>query len=308
MIPRYSQKAFKAIAYLFQPYNDIDIYVEDDLNRNMYEILIERILGDKAKVKKIFTLGGRNEVLKACANDQKGSRRRLYIIDGDIDLLLAMEKPNLRYLYRLGVYTSENLLLSEKAAVEVSYDNLPNENKSNIKSLIEINQLITEATEKLKPLFVMYGVKHFLEFRDGKHIHIDTVGFKIEKLGDNHIDGIYLSESKIAKRIDEIKNQLMKDYGYSKDIINLTISDVENNLPKETNNLTKYISAKTYLLPLIFHRLQRKAKCSSSKEQLKTRMARFCELNIDPDFSNIILLISQGYDLLGYSQNNISPS
>ena len=298
MALKYSQKAFRAIAFLFRPYNDIEIYVEDDLNRNMYEILIERILIDKAKVKRIFPLSGRNEVVKACKNDQNDSRRRLYIIDGDMDLLIGKEKPKLKYLYRLGVYTSENLLLSENAAVEVSYDNLPNENKSDIKSLIEISNLIEEAVEKLKPLFVIYAVKHLLEFRDGKHIHIETSKYKVEKLGDNQADGICLSKQKISRRISEIRSKLTKDYGYSKKEIDFAISEVEKNLPNKNSQITKYISAKTYLLPIIFHRLQRKAKCSSTKEQLKTRMARFCELDIDPNLSKAIIDVSQGYDLL----------
>lgn len=298
MIPRYSQKVVKAIAFLFRAYNDIEVYVEDDLNRNMYEILVERILEDKAKVKRIFPLSGRNEVIKACENDQKDSRHRIYIIDGDIDLLIGKEMPKLKYLYRLGVYTSENLLLSEEAAIEVSYDNLPNEKKSDIKSLIDINDLLKDAVEKLKPLFVIYAVKHLLELRDKKHIHIETAKYKVEKLGDNQPDGICLSKTKISKRINEIRTQLTKDYGYTKKEIDLAVSEVENNLPNENSQSLKYISAKTYLLPIIFHRLQKKAKCSSSKEQLKTRMARFCELDIDPNFSKAILAVSQGYDLI----------
>lgn len=298
MALKYSQKAYRAIAFLFRPYNDIEIYVEDDLNRNMYEILIERMLTGKAKVKRIFPLSGRNEVIKACEKDQSDSRRRLYIIDGDMDLLIGKEKPELKYLYRLGVYTSENLLLSENAAVEVSYDNLPNENKSDIKSLIEINNLIEEAVEKLKPLFIIYAVKHLLEFRDGKHIHIETAKYKVERLGEDQVDGICLSKSKITKRINDIRSQLTKDYGYSKKNIDLAVAEIEENFPNENSELTKYISAKTYLLPIIFHRLQRKAKCSSTKEQLKTRMARFCELDIDPNFSKAVSAISQGYDLL----------
>ncbi len=299
MIPSYSQKAFKALTYLFSPYNDIEIYVEDDLNRNMYEILIERILEGKAKVKRIFPLSGRHEVIKACIADQIGSRKRLYIIDGDIDLLIGREKPELRYLYRLGVYTSENLLLSEIAAVEVSRDNLPNADKSEIKLLIEINTLIQDAVEKLKPLFIIYAVKHLLEFRDSNQIQIETTKYKVEKLGDDQPDGICISETKISKRISEIKTQLIKTYGYSQNDIDSAISQIENNLPYETSQLAKFISAKTYLLPLVFHRLHRKANCTSSKEQLKTRMARFCELDIDPKFANAILLVSQGYDLLG---------
>jgi hypothetical protein len=62
--------------------------------------------------------------------------------------------------------------------------------------------------------------------------------------------------------------------------------------------ISRYISGKTYLLPIIFYSLRNKAKTSSSKEQLKPRLARYCELDIDPNFSKAIFDISQGYDLL----------
>ena len=259
MIPRYSQRALKAIVYLFSPYNDIEVYVEDDLNRNMYEIVIERILQDKAKVKRIFPLSGRNEVIKACEKDQDDSRQRIYIIDGDMDLLIGKEKPELKYLYRLGVYTSENLLISEQAAIEISYEDISNEEKTEIQKSLDLSGLIEEAVEKLTPLFVMYAVKHLLETRDSKHIHIETSKYKVERLGEDCPEGICLSETKIKKKILEIRHLLNKEYGYTEKEIESAITEVLTNFPSEDSQLSKYISAKTYLLPLIFHRLKKKS-------------------------------------------------
>src|SRR5579859_6472680 len=122
----YPKKALRALAFLFRPYNDVDVYVEDEKCRNLYETLLQRMLGDQARIERVIQLGGRDEVIKTCSQDQQaGGRCRLYIIDGDFEFVLGMSAPQLKYLYRLQVYCSENLVFSELAAIEVAYESLP---------------------------------------------------------------------------------------------------------------------------------------------------------------------------------------
>jgi hypothetical protein len=110
----YSSRAFKAIAFLFQPYNDIDVYVEDETCLGMYELLITRILDNQAKVQRVFQLGGRENVIADCKlNQTTTNRRRLYIIDGDFNAALKKRSTlKLKYLYQLKVYCSENLVFT----------------------------------------------------------------------------------------------------------------------------------------------------------------------------------------------------
>src|SRR5690242_18796316 len=98
MLTKYSLKAIKGLSFLFRRYNDIDIYVEDTANRNMYEVLFNRMLEGHAKVERIFQLGGREAVIASCKNDQQDThRKRIYIVDGDFDYLLGNSPPNLKY-------------------------------------------------------------------------------------------------------------------------------------------------------------------------------------------------------------------
>ena len=118
----YSADAEQARAYLLRAYNDIDIFVEDTTCQNMYARLLNRMLEPKGKrIGQVFPLHSRENVIEYCrADPNPRGRPRLYIIDADQDLILGRPAPRLKNLYRLKVYCSENLLLSEHAIVTIA--------------------------------------------------------------------------------------------------------------------------------------------------------------------------------------------
>src|SRR5687767_2319829 len=126
----YHRRALKALAFLFRPYNDIDVYVEDKVIRNVYEVILTRLLANRARVTRIFSLGGRTEVIEAARRAATGGNRcELYLIDGDLDLLKGVSAPEITGLYRLNVYCAENLVLCPDACVEVAYEVLADTSK-----------------------------------------------------------------------------------------------------------------------------------------------------------------------------------
>ena len=58
MSQKYSDRARPAYVYLYRPYNDIDVYVEDCTNRAVYEILVGRLVGPELRVSRVHQLGG----------------------------------------------------------------------------------------------------------------------------------------------------------------------------------------------------------------------------------------------------------
>ena len=60
-----SLKSRRAYGVLYRAYNDIDIYVEDSIYLGVYERIVNRILGGKAKISKVIPLGPRNIVVAA---------------------------------------------------------------------------------------------------------------------------------------------------------------------------------------------------------------------------------------------------
>lgn len=290
----YSQRAVKALAFLFRRYNDIDIYVEDMSNRNMYEVLFQRMLEGKAKVSRVFQLGGRNAVIEACRNDQLDTgRNRLYVVDGDSDLWTGVAAPNLKHLYRLRVYTSENLVFSETAMVELSLECLTNSSREEIRIGLRLSEFSDDVSIKLLPLFVVYAAVWILGARENRHVHISTTGYSAMQLCDDRETGLYLSDAKITQRIDVIKGELVNTYRFSDEAIVAAIAEMETKPPRDPREGWRLISGKTYLLPLLFHYLRRQAHFSGTLEQLKVRLARHCELDVDEGLMPAVLEASQ---------------
>ncbi|HHP8054344.1 TPA: DUF4435 domain-containing protein, partial [Acinetobacter baumannii] len=72
------------LGYFLKDIQDINLYIEDTATEaeNFYKALLKNILPD-LKVNKIIGLGGRDNVLMACAKKKKNVKE-LYIIDGDL--------------------------------------------------------------------------------------------------------------------------------------------------------------------------------------------------------------------------------
>jgi hypothetical protein len=86
---RYSERAKIGYARLYRPYNEMDVFVEDENCLNMYAILVNRILGDLGKVSRVIGMGSRQAVENACAKDVEGDfRAKLYIVDSNVDVLI----------------------------------------------------------------------------------------------------------------------------------------------------------------------------------------------------------------------------
>jgi hypothetical protein len=109
---KYSPRAARAIGLLKSFYNDIEIFVEDNASPNMHLFICRAVLGGRVKLTSVNPLGGRDAVLDACRRDQAvRPGKRLYVIDGDLDLIMGRSKPRLKHLYRFRAYCVENLLI-----------------------------------------------------------------------------------------------------------------------------------------------------------------------------------------------------
>jgi hypothetical protein len=271
----YSRKAIAGLAYLFRPYNDIDVYVEDTTCRNMYEVLLERMLDGQARVTRVFQLGARNDVMATCKNDQgPGGRPRLYIIDGDFDVVLGGKPPGLKYLYRLSVYCSENLVFTEAATLEVAFENLTNTSRDDIEATIRFSHFLDDVVEKLTPLLVVYVAARILK------ANVQTTGFNVTRLFVHRLGFPRLSASKIMQRIVQVRQELEAISPIEE--VKSAMEKAENLIPNSSVDTAKLISGKTYLLPLLYHHLRSRARFSGTLDQLKTRLARYCELDVDP--------------------------
>jgi hypothetical protein len=278
-LTKYSDKAKKTLAFLFRPFNDIDIYIEDTTCQNMYLIYFERVLNGKAKIARVFPLGSRSNVIDECRKDQFDTKRsRLYIIDGDFEFCLGKGAPRLKHIHRIRAYCFENLLLSPNALVEVAFESTTDQNRESLNKKLSCDDFVARVSAKLWPLYLIYLTVQKLD------PSIETIGFHVYKLATDNLTDLYLDERKINDRISDIEAQMTRKFG-AKDVKS-TMNDVTKMLNKVEQS--RYISGKDYLMPLVHRHLKMQAKLPGNQNQLKCKLARHCELDADPELNHKI--------------------
>lgn len=277
----YSRRALVGLAYLFRPYNDIDVYVEDDTCRNMYEVLISRMLPRGTEVSRVFQLGGRQQVIDACERNQTNvTRPQLFIVDGDFNFVLGTPPPKLKYLHQLGVYCSENLVITETAVIEVAFETLTNAARSQVQSIVLFPQFMHVIVQRLMPLLIVYIAANILDS------NVKTTGFNVTELLAQRGKTPQLSVSKVNQRVAEVRRRLRSENSQRQ--VESAIAQARRLIPASTADVLKLFSGKTYLMPLLYHHLRGTVRFSGTLDQLKTRLARFCELDVDPDLSSAV--------------------
>jgi hypothetical protein len=273
---KYSKRALKAITFLFRPYNDIDIFVEDSTCHNMWELLLNKVLGDRPRVIRIFPLGGKKEVLKACESDQgKSNRPKLYIIDGDLDFVVGKGPPSCKYLYRLNAYNVENLLFSETALIEIAFECMPDLPRVEVQKSLAFKKVRNELVRKCRPLFVIYGAAFLLN----PDFEPKTAAYNIMKLSVQKGSRVEISQEKVENRIKDLTARLQENH--TKREIAKAKAIVSARIPRNQSQAHLFISGKTYTIPWIHQWLRRRFKLDASANQFKTRLARHYDVDMD---------------------------
>jgi Protein of unknown function (DUF4435) len=277
----YAPKAQQAVAFLVRSYNDIDIFVEDTSCTNAYVRLVKRMLGNKHKLNHVFPLGGKKAVINACQADQAPrNRKRIYLIDGDRDLIVGHPKPKLKHLYRLRPYCSENLLLSERAILTIAEEADTSATLDELRTLLNISTFFDQAEKLLLGLFVLYAIAEEVG------VEIQTVNFPVVRLLENQTDPQSLSERMIkARMLHVLRSIRTKTTGkrYRRMRQRILKRDSQGKFKAR-----EVISGKTYLLPLAHGLLKRHVGFTDSFDRLKVRLAAHCELTIDPGLMRAI--------------------
>lgn len=278
----YSPDAEPARAYLLRSYNDIDIFVEDVSCQNMYVRLFNRMLAGRGRIQQVYPLQNRKAVIEKCKCDQGDrSRRRLYLIDGDQDLILGRPSPRLKHLYRLPVYCSENLLLSEDALVTIGTECATNRSWPDMALDLAIQPLLARSVKMLLPLFVLYAIATTLR------LGIETVNYSVHRLLSTPGDPTSLSESLVRSRMIAILRQI-RQHASARQYRSARTA-VLHRLKARELDPGIYISGKTYLLPLVYLQLKRVANLNDSVDRLKVRLAAHCDLAVATGLRRAVL-------------------
>ena len=238
----YPPTAARALGVLTSRNNDIEVYVEDTGTPNLWLKLLRRYLPANRKLNSVNVLGSKTKVIQACKLDQQiDGRKKLYIIDADLELLTGRKKPRLRHLYRLRGYCVENYLLEESALVSAVTTLNTAIDESFARRQIDFDGWWQRNRRCLESLFVCYAVTYELKRAE------QTVGFSVYRLLESQNSGD-LSESKVSARIIQLYRKVRADV--SKEDARLVYDKVRTNAA--SIGVTRFASGKHYLFPPIY--------------------------------------------------------
>lgn len=197
-----------ALGHLNSFQNDIEIFVEDTTGINMWRNVLRAFLPAGTAFSAPIQLGGRDRVIDECKKDQEDDgRRKLYIIDGDIDILLGRKKPRLKHLYRIRSYCIENYLIQEKALIDLACILDPEVDEWTAAEKLDFEDWMLRISRELVGLFVCYGTS--LSLGGGGR----TIGYHVAGLARPHPNHFFICERKAGRRIFSIYRRLCREFG-----------------------------------------------------------------------------------------------
>lgn len=279
-----SSKSARSI--FLEPFNDIDIYVEDtaDGYRKIYKELLNKIFKGKIKVEHILPVGDRDQVIGECEKNQElGRRKRVYIVDGDLYLINNNDTKviGLNGLFVLPRYCIENYLIDESAIIEVYYSIDPELEREEIKDRLNYDNWILANEHKLLELFVIYALcnKYSIE---------GTVSYKVSHLFSTEKQSRgEICEIKNSARIAQLSQLLIDKIGV--DNFEKEKKEIYERVTKVDKKMLKYVSGKDYLFPLLIDRLKGFIKNNANHLSIKIGLSTNCAIQELSNLSNYVI-------------------
>ena len=265
--------AARALGFLKSHHNDVEIFVEDTATPNMWVNLLRHYLPPGVKLNSVNPLGSRDSVVRACAEDQQNDhRKKLYIIDADLDLLRNSAKPRLKHLYRLRAYCIENYLLDEQAflaaitATDAQVDWLSANHK------LDFNGWLNRNRNNLVRLFICYAVTYELGRQNR------TIGYSVHELVGPVRSNCDLRDDLVYRRIIALYRSLRTQC--SKTEVREVFDRVNHRA--QCQNSIDFVSAKDYIFPHLYKIIRAEFDVRLNPESLKTLVARCLSKTFDP--------------------------
>ncbi len=258
------------LGVFFRYKNTVDVFVEDSYDEEFYKVIINRVFEKTGhKINKLISLGGKSNVIAACKEDQdKRDTKRIYIVDGDLDILNDTNENNLDYLFVLEKYCIENYLIQEDPLIEIIHDNVLID-RDKIKKILSFENWLKGISSELVELFIHYALcKKIVPTQRTISLGVGSICCQKNKI-------TILDSKKCSERIETLKEKLLDVV--SEEEYNDQIYNLRQKWPPSVNHVLTVVSAKDYLLPLTEFRLQKFKsikKFTLSRDSLRIRLAK----------------------------------
>lgn len=146
---------------LYTQFNDVEFYVEDIDQENLYYVILKKLFGE-IRFEKIFPLGGKQIVFQN-ARLNIGNKKKVYLVDLDFDEILGNIKNEVNIFY-LDKYSIENYLLDCKAIYEIIKEERPKIKDAVIQTKFDSENFKKECMHLFRKLICYYLIiqKHNL--------------------------------------------------------------------------------------------------------------------------------------------------
>ncbi len=277
---RYSSSAQEIKPLFYRYYNDVEVYVEDENDEAFYEKLLEKIVDDSIRIRKVFGVGGKTKLLEKVNKCimKPYIRKMIFIADGDFDKILNRKFPDTKLLYVLKEYCIENFIFEEEAINNLIQEESPRKRIREIKAQIRINKWLEETVDRLTPLFACFII-----------VQKENMGIPNVKIGV----GGFLSNAGIPKlnmkKVQIYMDTIKTNYETSgeKDF-EIEIEKITRRMGRSWRTRKKYICGKEYLLPLLRFEIKRHFKSDLNLKKLRFRIMNHCRFESLSELGNRI--------------------
>ena len=259
-----------------QPYNDIDVYVEDSTYEGVYKKLINKALGGRGSVTSVTALGPKSIVLDRAYNDNdSGGRPRLYIVDGDFDFVALKRQKSARHLYRLNIYSLENLIFEKVGVQAVSELSLPGRDEIAALNAAGYDEIVKDLNQDLAALFLVYATAHRLKVTDAE--------FRIESVSvsDSHMSRVVsVNRAKCRSKTLRLVRLLIAQKGRNR--YRLARQAVIENIKRKNFAGEHFVPAKEFHLKYLVGRIGQNGGTCLGQRTIVAYMAEKCTFSRDP--------------------------
>lgn len=155
LLPQRSDGGLAAMDAFYRGFNEVNFYVEDADQENLYFEILKSVFPD-VKLEKIFPLGGKSNVLSHAKDSSNSAiEHKVYILDKDFDDLLN-KKETVDCVHYLDKFCIENYLLDENALVEVVIETDPKLSRDQIRDSLALDTVLPAIGQELREIFGLF--------------------------------------------------------------------------------------------------------------------------------------------------------
>ena len=273
---QYGLSARPALARLMRSYNDIDIYVEDSTYVGVYKKLVNKALAGRGSVASVTPLGPKSVVLARAMNDNApGGRPRLYIVDGDFDFISKKRHPSAPHLYRLNVYSLENLVFERAGVYALSELSLPDIEDNRAHQLSGYEQIERCLDNDLAYLFKIHAIARRMGVND-RSFRIES--FSISDTYNGRV--ISANRQKCRRKAIQLISELKRRKGLSR--YRLARAVVNEIIQTRAVSGSAYVPGKEFHLKYLVGKLGQAGGASLAQNVVVAALADKCTFSRDP--------------------------